>query len=123
LQIVQTVIEPLLRPLATSGLVILFVILILLDREDLRDRLLRLAGRRDLQRTTAAMDDAARRISQYLRSQLIVNACCGLPIGLGLTVIGIPNAALWGVMTLVLRLVPYFGIVVADSFRLALGIV
>lgn len=122
LQIVQSIIEPLLRPLATSGLVILFVILILFDREDLRDKLLRLAGRRDLQRTTEAMDDAARRISRYLRSQLIVNACCALPIGLGLTVIGIPNAALWGIMTLVLRFIPYLGIVIAASFPLALAI-
>ena len=122
LQIVQSIIEPLIRPLATSGLVILFVILILLDREDLRDKLLRLAGRRDIQRTTEAMDDAARRISRYLRSQLIVNACCALPIGLGLTVIGIPNAALWGIMTLVLRFIPYLGIVIAASFPLALAI-
>jgi predicted PurR-regulated permease PerM len=122
LQIVQSIIEPLIRPLATSGLVILFVILILLDREDLRDKLLRLAGRGDLQRTTEAMDDAARRISRYLRSQLIVNACCALPIGLGLTVIGIPNAALWGIMTLVLRFIPYLGIVIAASFPLALAI-
>jgi predicted PurR-regulated permease PerM len=122
LQIVQSIIEPLIRPLATGGLVILFVVLILLYREDLRDKLLRLAGRRDLQRTTEAMDDAARRISRYLRSQLIVNACCALPIGLGLTVIGIPNAALWGIMTLVLRFVPYLGIIIAASFPLALAI-
>jgi hypothetical protein len=122
LQIVQSIIEPLIRPLTTSGLVILFVVLILLDREDLRDKLLRLAGRGDLQRTTEAMDEAARRISRYLRSQLIVNACCALPIGLGLTVIGIPNAALWGIMTLVLRFIPYLGIVIAASFPLALAI-
>jgi predicted PurR-regulated permease PerM len=122
LQIVQSIIEPLIRPLATSGLVMLLVILILLDREDLRDKLLRLAGRRDLQRTTEAMDDAAGRISRYLRSQLIVNACCAVPIGLGLTVIGIPNAALWSIMTLVLRFVPYLGIIIAASFPLALAI-
>jgi predicted PurR-regulated permease PerM len=122
LQIVQSIIEPLIQPLATGGLVILFVILILLDREDLRDKLLRLAGRQDLQRTTEAMDDAARRISRYLRSQLVVNACCALPIGLGLAVIGIPNAALWGIMTLVLRFIPYLGIVIAASFPLALAI-
>jgi len=85
LQIVETIVGPLLQPLATSGLVIVFVIMILLDREDLRDRLLRLAGRGDLHKTTEAMDDAAQRIGRYLRSQLIVNACCGLPIWIGLT--------------------------------------
>ena len=122
LQIVEGIIEPLLRPLATSGLVILFVILILLDRQDLRDRLIRLAGRGDLQRITEAMDDAAQRISRYLRSQLLVNASCAVPIGLGLTVIGIPNAALWAIMTLVLRFIPYLGIVIAASLPLALAI-
>jgi predicted PurR-regulated permease PerM len=107
LQIVQSIVGPLLQPLATGGLVIVFVIMILLEREDLRDRLLRLAGRRDLQRTTAAMDDAAQRISRYLLSQLVVNAIYGLPIGVGLTVIGIPNAALWGIVAaLVSKAVP-----------------
>src|SRR5207244_11156794 len=91
LQIVQTVIGPLLQPMAAGGLVIVFVIMILLEREDLRDRLLRLAGRRDLHRTTEAMDDAGQRVSRYLLRQLLVNGCCGLPIGLGLVVIGIPN--------------------------------
>jgi predicted PurR-regulated permease PerM len=122
LQIVETIVGPLLQPLATSGLVIVFVIMILLDREDLRDRLLRLAGRGDLHKTTEAMDDAAQRIGRYLRSQLIVNASCGLPIWLGLTLIGIPNAALWGIMTLVLRFIPYLGIIIAASFPLALAI-
>jgi predicted PurR-regulated permease PerM len=122
LQIVETIVGPLLQPLATSGLVIVFVIMILLDREDLRDRLLRLAGRGDLHKTTEAMDDAAQRIGRYLRSQLVVNACCGLPIWIGLTLIGIPNAALWGIMTLVLRFIPYLGIAIAASFPFALAI-
>ena len=119
LQIVENVVGPFLQPLATTGLVVIFVILILLEREDLRDRLLRLAGRGDLQRTTEAMDDAAKRVSRYLRSQLIVNTCVGVPIGLGLTAIGIPNAALWGIMTVVLR---FIGIIIAAAFPLALAI-
>jgi predicted PurR-regulated permease PerM len=122
LQIVESIVGPLLQPLATTGLVVIFVILILLEREDLRDRLLRLAGRGDLQRTTEAMDDAAKRVSRYLRSQLIVNTCVGVPIGLGLTAIGIPNAALWGIMTVVLRFIPYLGIIIAAAFPLALAI-
>src|SRR6202043_3033102 len=105
------------------GLVIVFVIMILLlEREDLRDRLLRLAGRRDLHRTPEAMNDAAQRISRYLLSQLVVNISCGLPIGLALTLIGIPNAALWGILVVLLRFIPYLGIVIAAAFPLALAI-
>ena len=90
-------------------------IFVLLQREDLRDRLLRLAGRRDLHRTTEAMNDATQRISRYLVSQLVVNISCGLPIGIGLTLIGIPNAALWGILVVLLRFVPYLGIVIAAA--------
>ncbi|HEX4614679.1 MAG TPA: AI-2E family transporter [Stellaceae bacterium] len=122
LQIVQGIIGPLLQPMAAGGLVIVFVIMILLEREDLRDRLLRLAGRRDLHRTTEAMNDAAQRISRYLLSQLVVNISCGLPIGIGLTLIGIPNAALWGILVVLLRFIPYLGIVIAAAFPLALAI-
>ncbi|MBV8589534.1 MAG: AI-2E family transporter [Acetobacteraceae bacterium] len=121
LQIVQDIVGPLLQPLAAAGLVVVFVILILIEREDLRDRLLRLAGR-DLHRTTEAMNDAAERISRYLLSQLIVNFTCGVPIGLGLAVIGIPNAALWGALVVLLRFIPYLGIVIAAAFPLALAI-
>jgi predicted PurR-regulated permease PerM len=122
LQIVQGIIGPLLQPMATGGLVIVFVIMILLEREELRDRLLRLAGRHDLHRTTEAMNDAAQRISRYLLSQLVVNISCGLPIGIGLTLIGIPNAALWGILVVLLRFIPYLGIVIAAAFPLALAI-
>jgi AI-2E family transporter len=112
----------LLQPLAMAGLVIVFVIMFLLEREDLRDRVLRLAGRRDLHRTTVAMDDAAGRISRYLLRQVLVNACCGLPIGIGLALIGIPNAALWGIFAALLRFLPYLGIVIAASFPVALAV-
>src|SRR5215467_3342862 len=121
LQIVQGIVGPLLPPLALAGLVIVFVIMILLEREDLRDRLLRLAGR-DLHRTTVAMDDAAQRISRYLLRQLVVNACCGVPIGFGLALMGIPNAALWGILAALLRFIPYLGIVIAACFPVALAI-
>jgi predicted PurR-regulated permease PerM len=122
LQIAQSIVGPLLQPLAMAGLVIVFVVMILLEREDLRDRLLRLAGRRDLHRTTVAMDDAASRISRYLSRQLVVNACCGLPIGFGLALIGIPNAALWGIFAALLRFLPYLGIVIAACFPVALAV-
>src|SRR5262249_18534510 len=101
--------------------VMILVVMILLEREDLRDRLLRLAGRRDLHRSTVAMDDAAQRISRYLSRQLIVNACCGLPIGFVLALIGCPNAALWGIFAASLRFLPYLGIVIAACFPVALA--
>ena len=122
LPLVRSIVGPLLQPLATAGLVIVFVIMILIDWEDLRDRLLRLAGRRDLHRTTEAMNDAAQRVSRYLARQLIVNVTCGVPIGVGLAVIGIPNAALWGIFVVFLRFVPYIGIIIAAGFPLALAI-
>jgi predicted PurR-regulated permease PerM len=122
LLLVQSIIGPLLQPIAAGGLVLVFVILILLEREDLRDRVVRLAGRHDLHRTTQAMNDAAQRITRYLLSQLIVNFSCGLPIGIGLTFLGIPNAALWGMLVVLLRFIPYLGIVIAAAFPLALAI-
>jgi predicted PurR-regulated permease PerM len=122
LQVLQSIIGPLLQPMAAGGLVVVFVIMILLEREGLRDRLLRLAGRRDLHRTTEAMNDAAQRISRYLLSQLVVNISCGFPIGIGLTLIGIPNPALWGIMVVLLRFIPYLGILIAAAFPVALAI-
>jgi predicted PurR-regulated permease PerM len=109
LQLLRNVIGPMLLPVAEAGLVLLFVIIILLKREDLRDRLLRLAGARDLHRTTAAMNEAAERVSNYLLAQLAVGLCYGVPVGIGLAVIGIPNAPLWGLLGVVLRFVPYLG--------------
>jgi predicted PurR-regulated permease PerM len=122
LQVIQNIIGPLLEPLATTGIVIVFVIFILLQREDLRDRLIRLAGPRDLQRTTGAIDDAARRVSRYLLMQTIVNASYALPIGIGLSLIGVPNAALWGLLAMVLRFIPYLGPFIAAAFPLALAL-
>lgn len=122
LEIAQTVVGPLLQPLAMAGLVIVLVIFVLLNREELRDRVLRLAGSGDLHRTTEAMNEAAYRVSRYLLSQLSVNAVEGTLIGLGLVVIGIPNAALWGILVMLLRFIPYLGIVIAACFPMALAI-
>ena len=100
---------PLLAPLATLGLVMIFTAFILAQREDLRNRLIRLAGTRDLQRTTAAIDDAAHRLSRLFLTQLAVNTAFGTVIGVGLALIGVPSPALWGVLAAVLRYVPYIG--------------
>ncbi|WP_247338716.1 AI-2E family transporter [Bradyrhizobium sp. CW4] len=122
LESLQTLISPLLHPLATTGIIVIFVIFILLQREDLRNRLIRLAGSDDLQRTTAALDDAASRLSRLFLIQLLVNGSFGIIIGTGLWLIGVPSAILWGILAAVLRFVPYIGAVIAAAFPLALAV-
>ncbi|WP_247530141.1 AI-2E family transporter [Bradyrhizobium sp. 199] len=122
LESLQTLISPLLHPLATTGIIVIFVIFILLQREDLRNRLIRLAGSDDLQRTTAALDDAASRLSRLFLIQLLLNGSFGIIIGMGLWLIGVPSAILWGILAAVLRFVPYIGAVIAAAFPLALAV-
>jgi predicted PurR-regulated permease PerM len=112
---------PLIAPLATAGLVVVFVIFILLQREDLRDRLIRLFGSGDVHRTTEAMSDAAKRISRYLFMQLVINVLYGIPVGVGLYLIGVPNPLLWALLATVLRFVPYAGPVIAAVTPIALS--
>lgn len=122
LQLLQSVIGPLIEPLATGGIVIVFVIFMLLQRGDLRDRFIRLAGADDLHRTTEAISDAGRRVARYLLMQLVVNATYGIPVGIGLWLIGVPNPLLWGMLAMILRFVPYIGPFIASMFPLALAI-
>jgi predicted PurR-regulated permease PerM len=122
LQLVLQLAWPLLQPLATAGIVVVFVIFFLLQRQDLRDRFIRLAGARDLRRTTQALDDAARRLSRYLLIQTGINASLGVLVGTGLWFIGVPNPLLWGILTMLLRFVPYIGPVIAAAFPAALAV-
>jgi GAF domain-containing protein len=122
LDVIRSVVGPLLAPLATAGLVIVFVIFILLEQEDLRDRFIKLAGAGDLQKSTQALNDAAARVSRYLLMQLVVNLTYGVPIGLALYLIGVPNAVLWGLLAAVLRFVPYLGPFLAALFPIALAV-
>ena len=121
LENLRTLISPLLNPLATTGIIIIFVIFILIQREDLRNRLIRLAGSHDLQRTTAALDDAATRLSRLFLAQLMINATFGVIIGVGLSFIGVPSAILWGILATVLRFVPYIGSAISAAFPLAIA--
>jgi predicted PurR-regulated permease PerM len=121
-EIVRMVLGPLVQPLATTGIVIVFVIFVLLQRRDIRDRFIRLAGARDLMRTTQALEDAGDRVARYLLMQLIVNVTYGVPIGIGLWLIGVPYPLLWGMMATVLRFIPYIGPVLAASLPIALAI-
>jgi predicted PurR-regulated permease PerM len=112
---------PLIEPIATAGLVLVFVIFMLLQREDLRDRLIRLVGSSDVARTTEAMNDAAKRISRYLLMQLVINVLYGIPVGVGLYFIGVPNPILWGLLATILRFIPYVGPVIAALVPIALS--
>jgi predicted PurR-regulated permease PerM len=118
----QTILAPLLGPLGTSALVLLLVIFMLLKREDLRGRLIRLIGQGRISATTRAMDDAGTRVNRYLAMQLLLNLVYGAMIGLGLYFIGVPNALLWGALGTVLRFIPYIGPWIAASFPIALSL-
>ena len=119
--IVQTIAGTALSPLETSFIVVVFVIFILLQREDLRNRFIRLVGSSDLQRTTLAMNDAAGRLSRFFLVQTLVNACFGVIIAVGLYFIGLPSPILWGIAAFLLRFVPYIGPFIAAGFPVALA--
>lgn len=111
---------PALAPLATLGIVVVFVFLVLLDRGDLRDRLIRLLGG-NLHRSTDALEEAGKRISKYLLMQLVVNVTYGIPMALGLWAIGVPGWILWGTLAAVMRFIPYVGPMLSAIFPLALA--
>ncbi len=111
----------LVTPLAVAGVVLVFTIFILLRLEDLRDRFLRLVGHDHITLMTEALYDASRRISTYLSLQFIVNAVYGTVIGLGLYLIGLPNALLWGVIAAIFRFIPYVGSPIAAFLPIALS--
>jgi predicted PurR-regulated permease PerM len=121
LEALQEFAGPLVEPIATAGLVLVFVVFMLLQREDLRDRVIRLVGSGDVRRTTEAMDDAARRISRYLLMQLIINVLYGVPVGIGLYFIGVPSPILWGLLATVLRFLPYVGPIIGAFFPIAVS--
>jgi len=122
LQTLSNLISPLLGPLATTGIIIVFVMFILIQREDLRNRLIRLAGSTDIPHTTAAIDDAAHRLSHLFLTQLAINTGFAILISLGLWYIGIPSAFVWGVLAGILRFVPYVGSILGLIFPLALAV-
>lgn len=125
LELAQRFLSPVISPLETTGIVLVVAIFILLQREDLRDRLIRLFGSRDLHRATTAMDEAARRLSRYFLAQLGINVGVGIVVSIGLAIIGVPGALLFGVLTALLRFVPYVGTwiaaLVAVVFAAAVG--
>jgi predicted PurR-regulated permease PerM len=111
-QLVELV-TPFTKPLGTALAVVVFTLLLLLHRENMRERLIGLIGARRINVTTQALGEASYRVSRYLFMQLVVNACFGIPFGVALYFIGIPNAVLWGLLATLLRFIPYAGVWIA----------
>jgi hypothetical protein len=122
LESLRDTLMPLIRPLGMTSVVVVFTIFMLLKREDLRNRLLRLAGPGRMTTMTQALDDAGQRISRYLGMQFLVNALYGAVFGFGLYLIGLPNATLWGVIAALFRLVPYVGSMTSAALPFALSL-
>lgn len=111
----------LIHPLTQAGIVVLMLTFMLIYREDLRNRLIRLAGTSDIHRTTTAIDEAGERLSRLFATQLAINAATGAFIGAALFFIGLPGALLWGILTMILRFVPYVGTLLSAVFPIIIA--
>ena len=120
-EVARQILVPVLAPLANAGIVFIVAIFILLQQEDLRDRVIRLFGTDDLHRSTRALDDAGRRLSRYFLTQLGLNTALGIIIGIGLLAVGVPNPVLWGIVAALFRFVPYVGTHLAAGLPLLLA--
>ncbi|HKJ87537.1 MAG TPA: AI-2E family transporter, partial [Gammaproteobacteria bacterium] len=122
LAIIRNYGSALIQPIGMAGLVFIYIIFFLVYREDLRERLIRLAGVSRINVTFDALDEASSRISHFLRAQVIINVTYGIPVGLGLWFLGVPNAALWGILATLLRFIPYLGPWVAAGLPVLLSL-
>lgn len=116
------VLASLLNPIGTAGIVMLFAVFMLLHREDLRNRCIRLISNGDLTVTTQALTESSRRVGRYLAMQATINGTFGLAIAIGLMLIGVPGWALWGFLCALLRFVPYVGIMFAAAMPAAMAL-
>ncbi len=121
LALARRILTPVLHPLASAAIIFIVAIFILMQQDDLRDRVIRLFGSRDLHRTTLAMDDAAKRLSRFFLVQLGINTAFGMIIGAGLYFIGLPSPLLWGTIAGLMRFVPYIGVYVAAGVPIVLA--
>ena len=121
LDIVQTVLGSVLGPLATAAIVLVFLIFLLLEREDLRDRFLKLVSRGDLRTSSKVMNEAAARVGRYLLVQFGVNLSYGTIFAIGLSIIGVPNAILWGLLAAMFRYIPFVGTIIAATIPFTLA--
>ena len=122
IQYIRDLTKSFLGPLGTLGIVLIFTIFLLIEQDDLRDRLFGLAGLSRLNLMTQALDDAIIRVSRYLLLQFLVNAGFGILWGIGLYFLGVPYAALWAAVTALLRIVPYLGSMVGALLPLILSL-
>lgn len=122
LQATASVIRSILEPIGQVGIVIIFTIYMLMYREDLRHRLLLLAGMGNINVMTQALEEATSRISRYLVMQFQVNACYGIVVGAGLYLLHVPEATLWGVIAGALRIVPFAGVLIGMTLPLMLSV-
>ncbi|HET7890794.1 MAG TPA: AI-2E family transporter, partial [Candidatus Sulfotelmatobacter sp.] len=118
----RALLGPLAGPAETATIVVVFTAFMLIKREDLRNRLIRLGGEGRLTVMTKALDDASQRLSRYLLLQFLVNTGYGLLFGLGLYFAQIPHALLWGILAALLRLIPYIGTLIATAFPVAMAL-
>lgn len=121
LDIYQRILTALLGPVTTTGIVLILVVFILFQKTDIRDRVIRLAGTRDIQVTTAALNDAAERLSRLFLMQTALNTVFGAAIAMGLWLIGVPSPILWGVFSALMRFVPYIGSILSAIFPILLA--
>jgi predicted PurR-regulated permease PerM len=118
----RAIVGPLTGVFETSAMVIVFTLFMMIKREDLRNRVIRLAGQGQLRVVTQALDDGSRRLSRYLLLQFVVNTTYGIIFGSGAYWIGIPHALLWGVLATLLRFVPYVGTPIAAAFPMCMAL-
>lgn len=121
LEQIERIIAVVIHPLATAGLVILFVLFLLLQREDVRDRAIRLLGSHDLEKSTTAIDDAGDRLGSYFLTLTAINTAYGIFIASALWMIGVPSPVLWGVLAALMRFVPFLGSFIAAVCPLILA--
>ncbi|MCC8405871.1 AI-2E family transporter [Paraburkholderia sp. MMS20-SJTN17] len=122
IELAQRYLSPVVSPMETAGIVLVVTIFILLERELLRDRMIRLFGSDDLHRTSTAIGEAAARLSRYFAMQLAINAGVGAFVAIGLAILGMPGALLFGVLTALLRFVPYIGAWIAALMAVVMAV-
>lgn len=122
LQVLARVLASAWVPIESTGIVLVVLVFVLLAYEELRDRFIRLAGATNIRLTTLALNDAGERLSRFFVSQFAVNFAVGAAIGLGLAILGVPQATLWGALAMLLRFVPYVGVWLAALLASALAL-
>jgi predicted PurR-regulated permease PerM len=121
LQVIGRVLASVWQPIASTGIVLVVLVFVLLEHEAMRDRFIRVVGGTNIRLTTAALNDAGERLSRFFVSQFAVNLGVGVTIGLGLALLGVPQAFLWGALATLLRFVPYIGVWLAALMATALA--